>query len=226
MYVQRKEKLVKQYSIKTIIIIIFIILSGSCIQRKNQFINTGDNQKNDDAAETSTSISENEKEFYNELKELLNKAGIYSYDSPMETPYFDFTLKNLDNHDVSLSDFNGQTILLNFWATWCGPCVGEMPSMEKLYNDMKNEGFVIIAVNVGENKNSVRRFLTESKFKITFPVLLDSTREIGSHYGANSIPLSYLIDTKGYLVGGIVGAKNWDSDNIKNILQFIQSRGN
>jgi peroxiredoxin len=169
-------------------------------------------------------MNEADKEFYDEVKLILKKAGIYPYDSPLEAHYYDFTLENLDGDDISLSDFEGQTIVLNFWATWCGPCIQEMPSMEKLYRDLHDEGFVVIAVDVRDTKESVKKIISSSE--ITFPVLLDTTGKIGKIYEASSIPLSYLIDTKGYVVGVVLGAIHWNSDKIKEAIRFIINRGN
>lgn len=205
-----------------IVIVLTGILTGSCNQKKNQSVRWEGNKTLDSNKESQT-ISEADTEFYSEIKKLLRKTGIYPYDSPLEAHYHDFTLENLDGKKVSLSDFDGQTILLNFWATWCGPCISEMPSMEELYKELKDEGFVIVSIDLRESKASVEKLI--KKVKVTFPVLLDTTGEIGSIYSASSIPISYLIDTKGYVVGVALGAIHWNTDEIKNAIMFIQSRG-
>jgi peroxiredoxin len=181
---------------------------------------TGDQNKTDDPVV----MDEAEKEFYVKIKDMLKNTDIYPYDTPLEAHYQDFTLENVNGENISLSDFDGQTILLNFWATWCGPCIREMPSMEKLYSELKDEGFVVVAVDIRDTKESVEKII--ARLAVTFPVLLDKSGKIGDIYGASSIPLSYLIDTKGYVVGVALGAIQWNSNKIMEAVRFIQNRGN
>ena len=100
----------------------------------------------------------------------------------------DFELQDLSGTTRRLSDFNGKVVFLNFWATWCGPCRFEMPSMEKLYQRFKARGLEIAAVNLQEDRDSVKHFVEE--YELSFPVLLDTTGRIGATYGARSIPTS------------------------------------
>ena len=117
---------------------------------------------------------------------------------------YDFELEDLDGNKVSLSDFKGKKVFLNFWATWCPPCKAEMPDIEKLYQETRDTGLVILAVNVGENKETVKDFITNNKY--SFPVLLDVKGEISQLYQVTGIPTSYFIDTEGYLDDGATGA--------------------
>lgn len=121
----------------------------------------------------------------------------------------DFSLKDLSGDTKQLSDYRGKVVFLNFWATWCGPCRTEMPSMERLYNTLKSKGFEIVAVNQGEREKTVSRFITD--YDLTFDVLLDGSQEIGSMYGARSIPTTYLIDRNGMILGMAVGGREWDT---------------
>jgi peroxiredoxin len=111
----------------------------------------------------------------------------------------EFTLKNLEGEEVSLSDFKGQPVLVNFWATWCGPCRIEMPLMEDMYQQYKDEGFVILAVDVEESITAVRRFV--DSMKLTFPILLDYKGEISNGpYQVRAFPTSYFIGRDGKVV--------------------------
>ena len=204
--------------------ILVIILTGGCVQKKNQLVVKQEENKKTNQTKEPVQLTEKEEEFYMELKKKLKNANIHSYESPKVVPYHDFTLENLKGESIALSDFKGHTILLNFWAIWCGPCRAEMPSMEKLYNELADDGIVLIAVNLGDSKSAVEEFV--KKTNITFPILLDKTGEIGSIYGASSIPLSYLIDTEGYLVGGVLGTTVWNTKEIIEIVRFIQNKGN
>jgi thiol-disulfide isomerase/thioredoxin len=122
----------------------------------------------------------------------------------------DFELEDLSGTGRRLSDFNGKVVFLNFWATWCGPCRFEMPSMEKLYNKYKDSGLEIVAVNLQEDRNSVQGFVDE--YGLSFPVLLDKTGRIGATYGARSIPTTYIVGRDGTVLAGTIGTREWDTE--------------
>lgn len=122
----------------------------------------------------------------------------------------DFELQDLSGTTRRLSDFNGKVVFLNFWATWCGPCRFEMPSMEKLYRRFKASGLEIVAVNLQEDRDSVQRFVDE--YELSFPVLLDTTGRIGATYGARSIPTTYIVDRHGFVLAGTIGSREWDTE--------------
>jgi peroxiredoxin len=120
-----------------------------------------------------------------------------------------FTLKDLNGKETKLEDQRGKIVFLNFWATWCPPCRDEMPSMEKLYTKFRDRDFAMLAVDLQEGAKKVRAF--KEKFKLNFPILLDSDGSVGVEYGAFSIPTTYLIDREGYVIGGALGARDWAS---------------
>ena len=107
----------------------------------------------------------------------------------------DFTLQTPEGHQVKLSDYQGQVILLNTWATWCPPCRAEMPALEAYYREHKDDGFVVLAVNSQESVSTVTAFITAEGF--TFPVLLDPDGAVMSSYGVRSLPTSFFIDRDG-----------------------------
>lgn len=128
-------------------------------------------------------------------------------EAPVESiDALDFTLEDMNGNKVSLSDFKGKTIFLNFWASWCGPCKYEMPFIEQLYQETKDSDLVIVTVNLEEPKSTVSKFLTDNKY--TFPVLLDSEVEVASQYGVSGIPLSLLIDKDFKIVSAHEGQMN------------------
>ena len=122
----------------------------------------------------------------------------------------DFTLPDLDGEMVRLSDYKGQVVLLNIWATWCPPCVEEMPSMEKLHQTLKNEGFVLLAVSVDNAGAKVVRPFMQSK-KLSFPALLNPTASIQDLYHTTGVPESFIIDQQGIIVEKILGPRDWAS---------------
>ncbi len=123
------------------------------------------------------------------------------------SPYngIDFALTDLNGNKVSLSDYAGKSVFLNFWATWCPPCRGEMPDIEDIYNEnLKNKDFVILAVNLGEDKDTVKAFIDSKNYH--FKVLLDIDQKAGDSYGINAIPSSFFIDRNGNIKNKRIGA--------------------
>ncbi len=126
----------------------------------------------------------------------------------VELPAPDFTFPGINGKMVSLSDYRGKVVLVNIWATWCTPCVDEMPSMEKLYQKLKGEDFEILAVSIDfSGLKVVAPFM--KKHKLTFPALIDSTGTIRIAYGTTGIPESFIIDKDGILVKKIIGPLDW-----------------
>ena len=137
-------------------------------------------------------------------------------------PAPNFTLPGLDGKMVSLDDYKGKVVLLNIWATWCPPCVEEMPSMEKLYQELKGEDFEILAVSIDESgAEAVNPFM--EKHKLGFPVLLDTKGDIKTLYQATGIPESFIIDKDGIIIEKIIGPREWAASGairfFRNIIQ-------
>lgn len=112
-------------------------------------------------------------------------------------PAADFTLTSFSG-PVSLSDFRGKYVLLNFWATWCPPCQAEMPTLNAYYLLHKNQNFVLLGVDVVEDAATVKTFLQANN--ISFPVVLDTTGTVSDRYGADALPVSFLVGPDGTLV--------------------------
>lgn len=142
--------------------------------------------------------------------------GIQEYSSPQEAK--EFSLKDLKNKKINIKDFRGKVVMLNFWATWCAPCRDEMPSMEKLYRQFKEKGFVIIAVASGEDIQSVNKFIKQ--YNLTFPALLDSDYKVTDNYKVWALPTTYFINSKGQIIGKAQGGRDWDT---KQANQYISS---
>jgi peroxiredoxin len=104
----------------------------------------------------------------------------------------DFTLTTLEGKTVQLSDFEGQGVFINFWASWCEPCKAEMPDMQAQYEAMQGEGVEILAVNIAEGELPVRRFV--ERYGLTFPVLLDQDRALTRRYAIGDLPTSIFVD--------------------------------
>jgi peroxiredoxin len=124
----------------------------------------------------------------------------------------DFELTTLAGEKVKLSDYKGQKVILNFWATWCPPCKAEMPHMQKYYEkNADKENVEILAVNLtsmDEGRNAVQNFV--DGYELTFPIPMDVDGDVGGEYRAFTIPTTYMIDTKGQIQHKIVGPMNED----------------
>ncbi len=120
-----------------------------------------------------------------------------------------FSLPDLGGTQISLGDFKGKVVILNFWATWCSPCRREIPSLGRLYQLRKDKGFEILAVSVDRTSLSkVAAFVAD--YQMSFPVLTDQRGEIGQRYWAKAIPTSFLLDKKGVIRWKVVGTREWD----------------
>lgn len=136
-----------------------------------------------------------------------------------DLPAVDFSLKDLSGQDQNLGSYAGKVIFLNFWATWCGPCRAEIPSMEELYLELGNEGFVIIAVNSQEAGEQVAGFV--ENIGMSFPVLLDTDGRVGAAYSIRAIPTTYIVDPRGYILGRMVGTRDWSTPEIVSLVRDL-----
>jgi peroxiredoxin len=133
-----------------------------------------------------------------------------------------FAFPGLDGKMVSLADYKGKVVLLNIWATWCPPCREEMPSMEKLYQQLKGEDFEILAVSVdASGARAVAPFMKE--YGLSFPALLDPGGTIQNLYGTTGLPESFIIGRTGTIEKIVIGGADWSSPGavrfIRNLLQ-------
>ncbi len=109
----------------------------------------------------------------------------------------DFTLKALDGAEVSLGDYVGDVVLINFWATWCAPCRAELPGFEAAHRAHRDQGFVVLGINVQESHEVVQSFVDE--MGVTYPVLLDEKGEVMKEYRILGLPASLLVDREGVI---------------------------
>jgi len=137
------------------------------------------------------------------------------------SPAADFTLADLEGRTQSLSQFRGKIVLVNFWATWCKPCTTEMPAMQVTYDKLRDNGFVVLAVNELEDEAKVREHIRQ--YGHTFPVLMDRDNRVANMYGVFGLPVSVFIDEKGivqeYIKGGLL-----TEEKIHQVVARIQAQ--
>jgi len=134
----------------------------------------------------------------------------------------DFQLNNLDGQPVSLGDFRGKPVLVNFWASWCPPCRSEMPFIQETFTDKKwaDEGLVVLAIAIGESPSRVSEFV--KKYGLTFPVLLDTERNVSLEYYVRAIPTTFLIDRDGIIREIKIGAFSSKTEIERSLRKVIR----
>lgn len=128
----------------------------------------------------------------------------------------DFTLRNLDGKEVSLKDYRGKIVLINFWATWCEYCDKEMPDLQKL--DKENDDLVVLAVDVMEDEEKVKNYIKKGGYD--FEVVLDEEGDVAKNYLISAFPTSYFVDKDGTLIGSVPGMMEYSQMN--QILKSIR----
>jgi peroxiredoxin len=130
----------------------------------------------------------------------------------------DFTIKDSDRA-VTLSQYKGQVVVLNFWATWCPPCVEEMPSLVQMQQRMKARGVTVLAVSVDVDQNSYRQFL--SNHGVSLITVRDPEQKANSLYGTFKFPETYVIDRNGVMRRKFIGAVDWNEPEIVDFLSKL-----
>jgi len=119
-------------------------------------------------------------------------------------------LKDLDGQPYDLAQLKGKVVLINFWATWCPPCRREMPSMERLSQTLKGEAFSVLAVDVGENADTIETFTGQLDTTLTFPILLDTRSRTMQAWKVAGLPTTFLVDKRGRIVASAIGGREFD----------------
>ena len=157
------------------------------------------------------------------------RAGLGPGDSPPE-----LELTDLTGSPVTLKNFAGKVLLLNFWASWCAPCIDEMPELERLYQALKNEGFVVVAIGVEDTAEELAKI--QQRLKLSFPILLDKEGNAKSRYRLAGFPESFFVNRSGQIVMAIdpsdnspvvrvIGPREWSKEPAMNQLRAILASG-
>lgn len=155
-----------------------------------------------------------------QLESLFGNMGILKM--PHKTRPLGIQLKDIFGNTVSLSDFRGKIVFLNFWASWCPTCVVEMSSMENLHRRFKDEDFAMIAVNLRESATQVKSFL--EKRQLSFTTLLDSSGEVAAALAVNALPTTFFLDKEGRILGMALGSREWDHPASMELFEVLMNR--
>jgi cytochrome c biogenesis protein CcmG, thiol:disulfide interchange protein DsbE len=140
-------------------------------------------------------------------------------DKAIKTQAPDFTLPDVSGKSVTLASLRGKVVLLNFWATWCPPCKAEMPSMNRLYNSLRERGLEVIAVSSDNSLSAVRDFL--EKNRVDFRVVFDEKKSVTRQFHVFSMPTTFLIDKTGLIVEKLYGEYDWTDAEMKTRIEKL-----
>jgi peroxiredoxin len=150
----------------------------------------------------------------------LADSRVHSLSKRKKAP--DFSLIDINAQTHHLSDYRGQVVLVNFWATWCPPCRDEMPSMQRLWETLKEKGFTILAIDVGENGEQILPFVMEHDLE--FPILMDPNSKTARAWSVRGMPTSFLVDPQGNLAFQAIGGREWDDPAIIEIIEKMLAK--
>jgi peroxiredoxin len=131
----------------------------------------------------------------------------------------DFDVATPKQGSFRLSEYRGKPVMVNFWATWCPPCLEEMPALERLYRRHRDAGFVLVAVSLDANPEKVQEFLT--RHHLTFPVGLDPKTRVAELYGVRALPSTFIVDRRGNLSALALGPRAWDNDASHSLVEAL-----
>lgn len=147
----------------------------------------------------------------------ISAAGLEPYPTGFPTPALN--LEDLSGQRHTLDDYRGEVVLVNFWATWCPPCLIEMPSMQRLQEKLAGRPFRILAVNVKESEGTIWKF--HKLIKAKFPLLLDRDGQASEDWQVVVYPSSYLVDTRGQIRYQVTGMRKWDDPEIVQTIEKL-----
>ena len=130
-------------------------------------------------------------------------------------------LPGLDGKRYRLSDYEGAVVLVNFWATWCAPCIHEMPTLQTLRDTLKGQRFEVLAVNFGEEQKKIHTFLEKFSPKLAFPILLAHDQSIADEWKIQALPTSYVVDKQGRWVYQALGPRDFTHPHIVSRIQDL-----
>jgi len=162
-------------------------------------------------------LSQQEQSSVTVIEDSTNKLRLEFPKTPAAAPNFE--LKDPAGKPLSLKDFRGKVVFLNFWATWCPPCIEEMPAMEKLHQELEKDGLVMLAVNFQEGPERVKEFFTQHN--LTFTPLLDRDGKVTEQYQAWGLPVSVVINKRGQIAARATGSKDWHSDEARQFFKKL-----
>ena len=151
-------------------------------------------------------------------KDVFDALQIRRFDEPVEVP--DFSLPLIGGGEAKLSDYKGKLVFLNFWATWCPYCRKEREALQATYEKYKEQEFVVLSVSIDRaGSDTVAAFVEEHG--LTFPNMHDQTAAVAAEYGVRGIPATYFVNADGKIIGGVIGPRQWDSEDVHALIEEL-----
>ncbi len=158
--------------------------------------------------------------FYTSAPDRLSDNSLNSLKTKLVAP--EFVLPDINGKLYALSDYRGKIVVVNFWASWCPPCVAEMPSLQKAADQLAPHNISVLGIGVGESRESVRRFLRSTP--VHFPLLLDSGSDVMDKWAAPSLPTTIVINQEGKMALLALGERDWgDAKILQQIISLQQT---
>ena len=139
---------------------------------------------------------------------------------PGNIPAPDFSLQDIDGNLHRLSEYRGRPVIINFWATWCPPCREEIPSMNRAWHVLREEGIAMLAINVGEDEDTI--FVFTADYPADFPLLLDQSGDIIGQWPVKGLPTTYVIAPDGSIAYRAIGGREWDDDELLDVIRKLK----
>jgi peroxiredoxin len=131
---------------------------------------------------------------------------------PGGIPAPDFVLQDTDGKTHRLSDYRGKPVIINFWATWCPPCREEIPSMNRAWHGLENEGIAMLAINMGEDEDTI--FIFTADYQADFPILMDRDGAVIEQWPVKGLPTTYIVAPDGTIAYRAIGSREWDNSRL------------
>jgi len=124
----------------------------------------------------------------------------------------DFVLTDTEGNQHTLSNYRGQVVIVNFWATWCPPCREEMPSMQRAWEQLEKEGILMLGIDVGEDEDTIFQFT--ANYPVEFPLLMDQDSAVINQWPVRGLPTTFVVDPQGRIAYRAIGGREWDAQDL------------
>ena len=131
----------------------------------------------------------------------------------------EFELNDIDGRLHRLSDYRGQVVIINFWATWCPPCRAEMPSMQRAWEILKPKGIIMLGIDVGEDEDTI--FTFTANYPVEFPLLMDQDSSTISDWPVRGLPTTFIVDPQGRIIYRAIGGREWDEPGLLAAIEAL-----
>jgi len=134
----------------------------------------------------------------------------------------DFALQDTNGKTHRLSDYRGRPVIINFWTTWCPPCREELPSMNRAWHLIREEGIAMLAINMGEDEDTI--FIFSADYPTDFPILMDQTGEVIEQWPVKGLPTTYVIAPDGTIAYRAIGSREWDARELLDVIRQLKEQ--